>query len=67
LQPAAEPPYSCQRRATTTTTPPEETATMSTKTTATETPAATTDEGRAKSAVSKDGEQKCPSCKTTKP
>jgi transposase-like protein len=40
---------------------------MTAKTTATETPAATTDEGRAKSAVSKDGDHKCPSCKDTKP
>lgn len=37
------------------------------KNTTTETPAATTDETRTKSTVSKDGDHKCPACKTTKP
>lgn len=67
LQPAPSQPYSCQRTATTTTTTTPTEAPAMSKNTTTESPAATTDETRAKSAVSKDGDHKCPSCKTTKP
>jgi hypothetical protein len=64
LQASAEEPYRSQRTANTTTTPTE--APAMTKTAATDTTAATTDEARTKSTVSKDGDHKCPSCKTTK-
>lgn len=66
LQPVGGGAYRSQRTANTTTTTPTEAPAMS-KNTTDETPAATTDETRAKSAVSKDGDHKCPSCKTTKP
>jgi hypothetical protein len=67
LQPAAQEPYRSQRTANTTTTTPTEAPAMTAKNTPAETPAATTDEARTKSTVSKDGDHKCPSCKTTKP
>jgi hypothetical protein len=70
LQPPVKQPYSCQGTANTTTTPPQEAPAMTAKTTATVTPAATpttADETRTASTVSKDGEHKCPLCKTTKP
>ena len=66
LQPRPQEPYRSQRTANNTATTPTEAPAMS-KNTPAETPAATTDETRAKSAVSKDGDHKCPSCKTTKP
>ncbi len=67
LQPAAQQPYRSQPTTDTTTTPPQEAPAVTAKTTTAETPAATTDEARTKSTASKDGEHKCPSCKTTKP
>lgn len=66
LQPASPEPYSLQRAATATTTTTRKATTMS-KTTTTTTPAATADESRAKSAVSKDGEHKCAGCEKSLP
>jgi hypothetical protein len=71
LQAAAQQPYRSQRTAKTTPPPPEGAPAMTAKNTPVEkpaeTPAAATDEARTKSTVSKDGDHKCPSCKTTKP